>query len=185
MGMLSNSHLGASVALRLEARKSFTFNVQLRDHTGKKLPCPGATFRFVAQDNKYPNGNFLSKSPSVLNAGYGFLKFDFQASELDMPEGEYPYVLVMTTKDGYSLVLMKGHIQLQGNPDTQAVNDSYDEQKAIGGIEATLRGRNVVNIQVGHVLPPGMDFFSDLEREALNKLIDEMQQMKLQLGLET
>lgn len=182
--MLSNSHLGAAVTLRLEARKSFSFHVQLRDSHRRKLPAPGATFRFVARDNRYPREAFLTKEPSYTRLDYGFLKFDFQASELDMPPGEYPYVMVMTTDEGYSMVIMKGSLQILDNPDTLAVEDTYDEQKVVGGVEATLRGKYVVNIQVGHVVPPGMDFFTGEEREALNKLIEEMQQMKIQLGLE-
>lgn len=184
MATLSNSHLGSSVTLRLEARKSFTFNVVLKEPNGTSLDIHGCKFRFVAQDNKYPRDNFITKSPSLLEPGRGFLKFDFQASDFDIDAGEYPYVLVMTTKDGYSLVLMKGIIQLLGNPDVLSVEDVYDEQIVAVGLEATLRGNNVINIQVGNVVPPGKDYFSELEREALNNLIEEMRQMKLQLGLD-
>lgn len=183
MPMLSNSHLGSSVTLRLEARKSFTFNVQVREPNKRKIDCTGATFRFVAQNNRYPYENFLDDNPSYQKLDEGFVTFSFQAADLDLPSGEYPYVLVMVTAEGYSLVLMKGVIELLGNPDTLSVHDSYDESPAIEGVEVTLRGKHEVQIQVGNVLPPSMNFFSDRERESLSNLIKEINKMKKQLGM--
>lgn len=183
MTVLSNTHLGSSITLRLEVLKSFTFNVKVKDHRGRPLDIGGTSFRFVAQDNRYPYDNFITKHPSIIEPAQGFVKFDFQAAELDMPSGEYPYVLVMTLEDGYSLVIMKGTLQLLDNPDVLAGEDVYDTQPASQGIEVKLRGHNVVYVRTGNVLPPGMNFFSDDEKIALDNLIDEMNQMKRQLGI--
>lgn len=69
------------------------------------------------------------------------------------------------------------------NPDTSALGEVYATDRAVEGIEAALRGKDLVRVTIGNVLPPGMNFFSDAERETLNRLNEEIRLMKLQLGL--
>ena len=183
MAYLSNSHLGADVTMRLEQRKSYTFSLQVRDPKQRKLDCTGCTFRFVMEQTSFPQSVVLDKQPATKDLENGFVTFNFQASELDLEPGEYPYALVALSPDGYSVVLTKGVVQIIHNPDSSATSSTFDEDRAIEGIEVILRGQDLISITVGNVLPPGMNFFSDKERETLNRLNEEIRLMKLQLGL--
>lgn len=183
MAYLSNSSVGSDLTIRLEQRKSYTFNVQIVDARGRKLDATGCSFRFVMERSTYPVEIVLEKTPATMELEQGFLTFNFQARDLNLPEGEYPYVLVALSPDGYSVVIAKGAVQLMHNPDVRSVDSVYTETRAVQGIEAVLRGQDLVRITVGNVLPPGMNFFSDEERETLNRLNEEIRLMKQQLGI--
>ena len=183
MSYLSNSHLGANVTMRLEQSKSFSFNVQIMDPRGRKIDCTGCVLRFTMERSTYPQAVVLSKLPGSKDEELGFYTFNFQAKELELAEGEYPYAIVLTSPDGYSIVIAKGQVQIMHNPDTSALGETYTTDRAVEGIEAVLRGQDLVRVTIGNVLPPGMNFFSDAERETLNRLNEEIRLMKLQLGL--
>ena len=169
--------------MRLEQSKSFSFNVQIIDPRNRKLDCTGCTLRFTMERSTYPQAVVLSKLPGSDDAEQGFYTFNFQAAELELAEGEYPYAIVLTSPDGYSVVIAKGMVQIMHNPDTSALGEVYTTDRAVEGIEAVLRGQDLVRVTIGNVLPPGMNFFSDAERETLNRLNEEIRLMKLQLGL--
>ena len=184
MGLLSNSHLGVNVTIRLEQRKSYTFTVHVIGPDGSPIDCTGSTFSFVAERSTYPNEVVLDLAPTRMMGPKGFLTFDIQASELELDPGEYPYAITMRTPDNYSLVIAKGNLELIHNPETGSTQHSFPIKETIEGVEAVIRGRDLVKVTIGTLLPPGMNFFTDEERDTLERLNEEMRLMKIQLGID-
>ena len=115
MVKLSNSPHESTVLI-LEARKSFALRIELFDRHEEEMSWMGlsATFTMGTLD---PFEQLLS-----VNGLHGL--FYLQASDLDLPIGAYPFSITLNA-DGYSLVIVKGEVQLRENTDVGSAEHDY------------------------------------------------------------
>ena len=183
MPILSNSIDATPVQLRLERRKSFSFSVSVRTADLRALDLTNCKLSLVVQRSKYPYDNVISAEPLVREDKEGYARFDLQATDLDIPVGEYPYVVTLVTPAGYSQVIIKGHLDVQDNPDFSATDFVYNAAAPALGIEAVFRSKNHVTSTVGVILPPGCSYITDEERQMINDVNIAVQEIKARLKL--
>lgn len=153
MAKLSNSPK-QSLNFDLERRKSFTFRVRLKYSDGSLVNLTGCTLRFVmksagAVDDHFDLNNLVVNSEATIGApltGEGV--FAFQAAELDGDPGEYGYSIVLWSPDNFSTVLAKGVINLLDNSESHSMHRFYSETSPASALELTLRGGDVVELNV-------------------------------------
>ena len=128
MVMLSNSPREQTL-LRLEQAKSLTFGLHVTSYNGVPIDLTGATLTFhMAEQSNVPNtpGTILfSKVAEMEDAERGFARFELQAAELDHKAGEYDFDITYLNASGYSVLLVKGVVQLQLNTDRTASGHTY------------------------------------------------------------
>lgn len=164
--------------LRVEARKSFTLRLNLKDRLGWPLPLSESSIHFVAKalpldtDDSTDATNLITNSLAVVtDPDTGSCTFNFQASDLDHKPGEYPYSIVLI-KDGYSSVLVKGILDIQQNTEFLSVGETYSSATAPESLDVILRA-NMIVVKAGPVLPPGAISFTQADWEKLNTLWNE------------
>lgn len=149
---LPNQH----TMLRLAARKSFAVTVNFIDGVcDKPLNMEGAEIRLTIGQTYPQTGVLLEKSPALLNGQQGFARFDLQATELDLPAGEYPYELVVVAS-GYSTIALRGVIDLEPSVDTFALNSTFANTSEPRTLVAYVRN-NTINVQPQFIPAPGQE----------------------------
>lgn len=145
--MLSNVP-SQETLLRLAARKSFALTVTVRAPNGSIIPLVDSSARLtVAKPNRDPKSSdvLFSLDPTVFNIEQGIIRFDFQASHLDLPSREYPYEIVFESL-GYSSIVVSGTIDLAPSVDFDSVGASFSDPSATGSLKLTL-SKNHITVQ--------------------------------------
>ena len=136
----------------LERRKSYSFRCVLLNADRSPLNLTNCKLRFVMKAREYDEDLFdttnviVNHEARILSPEFGEATFAFQAAELDVAPGAYNYAIVLWTKDGYSVVVVKGIVNLHANTDSASMTRSYTTNSADAALELTLRGNDVVNI---------------------------------------
>ena len=161
--MTFGSNTGTQTHIRAEVRKSFSFGVWLKDHSGRLLDLSETTLRIVAKDprdrTQDDSTNLIVNSVAdIVSPVNGYARFNLQASDLDHPIGEYDYSVVLLDR-GYSSVLFKGTLSLEPNTEFTSVGDVYDEDQPVQTMQVILRGRQIVEVKAGPALAPGSTTF--------------------------
>ena len=136
----------------LERRKSYSFRCVLLNADRSPLDLTNCKLRFVMKAREYDDDLYdttnviVNHEARILSPESGEATFAFQAAELDVVPGAYNYAIVLWTKDGYSVVVVKGIINLHANTDSASMTRSYTTNSADAALELTLRGNDVVNI---------------------------------------
>ena len=136
----------------LERRKSYSFRCVLLNADRSPLNLTNCKLRFVMKAREYDEDLFdttnviVNHEARILSPEFGEATFAFQAAELDVAPGAYNYAIVLWTKDGYSVVVVKGIVNLHANTDSASITRSYTTNSADAALELTLRGNDVVNI---------------------------------------
>ena len=136
----------------LERRKSYSFRCVLLNADRSPLDLTNCKLRFVMKAREYDEDLYdttnviVNHQARILSPEFGEATFAFQAAELDVAPGAYNYAIVLWTKDGYSVVVVKGIVNLHANTDSASVTKRYTTNSADAALELTLRGNNVVNI---------------------------------------
>lgn len=169
--------------LRLEARKSFSLTLAIKDERERPVDITGCTFEFVMKrqplqrTGSSDDDNLVVNSAGVItDAAEGGARFNLQASDLSAAQGsEYPFAIVMRTSEGYSAVIVKGIVDLQENTEYESVLFDFDvdEVQPEQGIEVLLRDMVTIEVRVGGMLPPGMNYMTDQEKADLAELVDK------------
>ena len=166
--------------LKLEQRKSFSFAVIFRDQNGKPVNITGSSLSFDILVNRQKlrdpepvilPADVVSVAANIYEPVFGFARFNVQASQLDLPAASYPYTITLRTGDGYSLVVAKGEVELQMNPELGSVDDVYADSGTVQTLDVTLRGLNVVSVIIGAQIPPKMNWLSDEDKEKLDTIL--------------
>ena len=151
MAKLSNTPR-QQMTFDLERRKSYSFRCVLLHADRFPLDLTGCTLRFVMKREEYDEDLFdttnqlINSEALILSPESGEGTFSFQAAELDGPPGAYNYAIVLWTRDGYSVVVTKGTVNLHPNTDSRSIMQSYTTNTADAALEITLRGNDVLNI---------------------------------------
>lgn len=134
--------------LTLAARKSFSLTLYLKDRSGSPIVLTDVTARWTISDPSAHEPSRqavrISREPADVLPERGRLRFDLQAADLDLPSGEYPYEIVIECQ-GYSMIILRGSIDLQPSFDYGSVSSRYTDPIAtgmqilqLGGAEVTL-----------------------------------------------
>ena len=138
----------------LERRKSFTFRVRLKYSDGSLVDLTGCTLRFVMKeqgtdDDHFDLNNLIVNSTATIGSPTtGEAVFAFQAAELDGDPGEYGYSIVLWSPDSFSTVLTKGVVNLLDNSEAHSMHRLYSATTPTSALELTLRGGDVVEVEV-------------------------------------
>lgn len=164
------------VVLRLEARKSFALGLWIQDYNGRPLDILGATLRIVVRkrvgsDVVDDSANLIVNSMAqIITPSMGFARFEFQASDLDHPAGEYFYSIVMVY-EGYSAVIVKGPLELEQNTEFSSVDETYTTEGSMSSaLTVILRNQIVLNVRTGPTLAPGEATFTHEDEQKLDEL---------------
>lgn len=164
--------------LRLEQRKSFSVAVIFTDGAGGRVDITGAVLTLDRLVNlarldhldALVAGDVASTTAVLVDPVYGYARFDVQAAELDLVPGSYPFSVTLRTDDRYSVVVVKGVLELQFNPEFVSAEHEYTSGSPATDLEVCLRGMNVVDVTVGSVLPPGAQYLTDEDKAKLDLL---------------
>ena len=160
MARLTNTPI-QTLALDLERRKSYSFRCVVLNNERNPLDLSGCVVRFVMKESEYDGDlydmtNLIVNSEGVIaSPESGEISFSFQAAELDGPPGEYNYSIVMWTADGFSIVLLKGVLNLHPNTESLSVTRTYTTGTANAAIEVVLRGNDVIEV-IANTVPQGV-----------------------------
>lgn len=174
MAYIGNSPEQATI-LRLEARKSFALSLWFMDSNRRPADLTSATVRLVVKtppftDDPGDGANLIEHDVAEFpDPTQGFARFELQASELNLAPGEYPYVIVLLS-DGYSSVVVKGYIAVEGNPEFSSMDSTYDDIQAPMGLDVILRTGASIDVICGAVVPPGFTWLSDADKAKVDSL---------------
>ena len=138
--------------LNLERRKSYSFLAKLTHADNSLVDLTGCTLTLMVKRDEWDNDNFdhtallVNKDAVISSPASGEGDFAFQAAELDWDPGEYYHSLILTTADGFSVVLAKGLFNLLANTESLSMQKRFHGSTATAAAELTLRGSTVVNI---------------------------------------
>ena len=174
MTYIGNTPLEQTV-FRLEAAKSFSFNVWIQDSNGRPLDISGSSARIVSKRLPFDPAdtsdlsNLITNDTAIMVAPMiGLMRFDLQAADLNHPTGEYPFAIVFES-DGYSSLLLKGVLELLPNGELGSIDDVYTGlDSAEQQLTVQIAGPKSINVFAGHVLPPGTQSFTDGDKEKLD-----------------
>src|SRR5690606_37676111 len=111
-------------------------------------------------DNLFANDQaYMGESADV-----GYCHFHLQASDLDHPPGEYPYVIVLQDAAGYSSVIVQGTLELLQNPEFVSAGSTYVGQNPPASLEVAMRGAATISVRTGPTLAPGTTSFTDSDK---------------------
>lgn len=179
MAYLGNTPNRANTVLQLEGRKSFSFALWLKEPNGAHIDLTGCLIDFVMKSSPYDTNdtadedNLITNSRAVIvDPVTGYARFNFQASDLSATSGEYDYSIVLTTPEGYSVVIVKGVVELLPNTEFAAGLENYPAAEPTVFLDVVLRGLNVVEVYVGSVLPPGWGYLANGDKARLDQLVN-------------
>lgn len=173
MATLNNSP-ATETYLRLEARKSFSLGLWVKDHNGRHLDLAGTTITMVVRKTNFPkdtvddSGNLIINSvANIAGPGIGFARFNIQAQDMNHRPGEYEYTVTLLDH-GYSSVLIKGILELVQNTEFSSAVETYDESALDSSLEILLKNQHVIHVRTGPTLAPGTTSFTDGDKSKLD-----------------
>jgi len=147
----------AETPIRLAARKSFALGIYFYVGT-QPADITGHVFTLTVGPKRGSGAAVLTKVLEVVDGEAGYARLNLQATETDLAEGEYPYIIDVLTPEGYSGELLRGSIDLVDNPRLDA-SGVYAGTGAAETITVTLRDSNTLNVSLNYMLPitPSLD----------------------------
>ena len=169
------------VHIRAAARKSFAFSVWIKDYHGTALDITDTSIRLVVKkppvfDDNDSSNLITNNTATLAFPTKGYARFSLQASDLDHDPGEYQFTLVLLDR-GYSSILAQGIFEILENTEANSTESEYieDDASPVTALEILLRGRNVVSVRTGPVLPPGTTSFTVADKGRLDSMEDGAQ----------
>jgi len=147
----------AETPIRLAARKSFALGIYF--YVGDvNADITGHTFTLTVGPKRGNGAAVLTKVLELVDAGSGYARLNLQATDTDLPDGEYPYVIDVLTPEGYSGELIRGPLEIAANPRLDA-SGVYAGTGAAETITVTLRDSNTIKVTLNYMLPitPSLD----------------------------
>src|SRR5690606_5867939 len=143
--------------LRLEARKSCSFRLELLYANDVPLDLTGSIFSFVLAQPEHLGGNILIDEAGVLeDPENGLVRFNLQATDLELDDTEYPYAVTWINPDGYSSVVMKGSTEIIENTEIASLGYEYDLTAPPQGFTLRFCDYNRITLKLNHLpAPPG------------------------------
>lgn len=153
--------------LRVEARKSFSLGLRIREPNGRPVDLTDCWLGIYAKPPRSTepsdDDNLFGGSTAAIidDPTTGLARFDIQSSALDHPAGEYPLAIVLRTATDYSSVIVKGVLEILDNAEYGSAEIPFAQTQPQQLVDVVLRGSRVINVYVGSQLPPGMNYLRD------------------------
>src|SRR6478752_9737054 len=153
MPTITNSPSEVTI-LEVEARKSLSFGVWVRDSNDKPVDLTGMTLQFTAGTLAYDGTPpVLANVPGqLILATQGYARFSLQASDLDLKPGNYLFTAVLVA-EGFSSVLLKGEMKLLQNTSLDDSN-TYAAANPPQAMTVHLLEQAGIHLDLSTLLPP-------------------------------
>ncbi len=142
MSALSNIP-SQTTLMTLAARKSFSFTVQFVDSNEVPLSLDGAQISFTIGQQSYSDTPILTKQMASIIYQAALVRFDLQASELDLTPGIYPFEIVAIV-EGYSSISLSGELEIVPSYEVGSVGQQYAEAPSSFGLVARVKQNRLV-----------------------------------------
>lgn len=153
--------------LRLEARKSFSFSLAVKDPQRRPIDLTGSSIRTVMKQLPLDSAdttdldNLIADPVATLTSpALGLARIDIQSADLNWPIGEYPFAVVLKDPSGFSTVLVKGLVDLVQNTEFGSLASLFADANPAQRLEVLLRDTTVVDVYVGNSEPQLAPLFS-------------------------
>ena len=175
MAQLGNTPTEQTI-FRLEAAKSFSFNVWLQDETGRALDVTGGTLNMVMKKPPFDSTDLtdadnliVNDNATLIDAAAGLFRFYLQASDLNHPAGEYLFSIILRT-DNYALVVIKGVVELLPNGELVSASAFYPPSLdgSTAALTVKIAGNRNIYVTAGGGLLPGTQNFTDADKMKLD-----------------
>lgn len=145
------SNVPRSVAsLRVARAKSYAFGLEFKrrsDELAHNLT--GAEVRFRVRNPKRKGGAMVvSVDADIYDANDGLAQVNLQASDLDLPAGDYPFSLSLLGASGYSSLVLDGTLTIVDNAEDESTTDTYADVDPFTSLVAWMESGDVVQVQV-------------------------------------
>ena len=166
MNQLSNSP-AAVTRVTLERGKSFSLLLKFLDSRGEKIEITGSEFTLnVARIKQRKLGTLaqdivIDMDGEVVDGFINRVKFDLQASDLNLAPAPYNFDITMISS-GYSSVIVKGEIVIRDNTDLDASSQTYSSVNPPQEMVITRGGSGTINVttplalMIGPMGPTGL-----------------------------
>lgn len=109
--------------IALEASKSYVLGLQFRDASDKPIDLDDSIVRIVvAEGSRAGHLEVLSKEATYVGGSLGLVQFRFQAQDLALDPGSYPYDVTLVAASGFSTPVLKGYFEIGPNADADDSN---------------------------------------------------------------
>lgn len=135
----------------VEANKSYAFGVWFKKADGNELDISDCTVRLVVADAAHRGGTEIIVLEAVpVGDSHGLVQFQFQAEDLALDSGSYPYDVTLIPSSGYSTPILKGFVEVGANVDLDTSN-RYAQVNRGSDITAFMEGTDLVSITIERV----------------------------------
>lgn len=137
--------------LRLMARRPAAINLAFLKQDDQVLNLTGATVVLTIANPPRKGGTLvLTKTATTVDLALGLVRLDVQGDELNIdPSVNYPYVITLTSAEGYKSTVVQGEIDIEANPDLTVPVD-YTTVAAPLALTVELLANNNVTVKVNH-----------------------------------
>lgn len=168
----------SAASLRVARAKSYAFGLEFKrrsDELAHNLT--GAEVRFRVRNPKRKGGAMVvSVDADIYDPVDGLAQVNLQASDLDLPAGDYPFSLSLLGASGYSSLVLDGTLSLVDNAEEESIADTYADVNPSTSLVAWMESGDVVQVQValpieGDTPLPGTGFNEEqVEAEIVDTL---------------
>lgn len=131
--------------ITVEASKSYALRMSFVTADGKPIDLTACKVRLVVGDTYTQLLEYeVDGSPS------GVIKFMFQAADLTVDPGAYPYDVTVIAPTGYSTPILKGHLEVGANVDPYDAN-VYSDVNLGAGVTATVEQSGQVTVAIENI----------------------------------
>lgn len=137
--------------VQLEARKSFSLGLwfkTLDESVRNVVDLTGATVTFtMAQLARFGGAVVITQDCDIPLPLVGNARLDLQAEDLDLDVREYNFTIKLLSAEGYSVVVVKGTIELLANTDLDSTN-TYDGTNPPESLTVEFSEQNNVTVRL-------------------------------------
>jgi hypothetical protein len=138
--------------IAVEANKSFAFGILFKAQDGTPVDLSTSTLRFVAAELGHRGGNeVLSVVASTMDENAAMQQFEFQAEDLALPPGSYPYDVTLIPESGYSTPILKGTLEIGSNTDVDTSNVYTSDVTTGSNVTVYLNQHDLVEVTIERV----------------------------------
>jgi hypothetical protein len=137
--------------ISVEASKSYAFGVRFQHLDKTPVDMEDIVVRLVASEDAYRGGSeVLSLEGVHIGDDAGLVQFQFQAEDLALDPGQYPYDVTIIPESGYSTPVLKGYIEVGNNQDLDASN-RYGMVLTGSEVTAIIENGDLVEITIERI----------------------------------
>lgn len=138
--------------IAVEANKSFAFGIFFKAQDGTPVDLTDSTLRFVAAELGHRGGSeVLSVVASPMDENTAMQQFEFQAEDLALPPGSYPYDVTLIPSSGYSTPILKGTLEIGSNTDVDTSNVYSSGVSTGSDVTVYLNQHDLVEVTIERV----------------------------------